>query len=117
MQTLSTNDWTHLKEVEFHPELLCKQLFRLWTLGGGTLRWQYCGGTPDGIYLFCECAALTDAIQVEWQNGEYVPKHHRNLSDLPGMNDLLSIQTIDAKRANPTRFKKILDLVSAWIRA
>lgn len=117
MQILSTNDWTHLKEVESHPEQLCPQLFHLWRIGGGVIRHQYLGGNPDGIYLFCECSALTDAIQVVWRDGEYVPKHHRNLSDLPGMSDLLSIQTIDAKRANPNHFKKILDLIAAWIWA
>jgi hypothetical protein len=81
--------YDHLKEVEFHPELLHKLIRPL--ARAGTLRWQRVGGKPDGIYLF---VVGDKAFQVEWDGMQYRP---------------VDPFTLDTKRRNPFLFSLVVD--------
>lgn len=62
-------DYSHLKPVEVHPEML-HPLLRPLARSGGVLRWMHVGGEPDGLYLFCIAGR---AFRVVWDGMQYRP--------------------------------------------
>lgn len=74
MQVLTTCDYSHLPEIEYHRDELDDFLAALKRRGGGTLRRMHRGGLEAPVILFCECSAITDALPVifDLDKGQYV---------------------------------------------
>lgn len=63
-------DYSHLKQIDFHPEMLHPVLRQIARDFGAELRWSYKGGSEDGVTLFVSPAAV---IALRWTGMEYQP--------------------------------------------
>lgn len=91
-------DYSHLKEVEFHPEMLHPVLRQIARQYGAELRWTYKGGSEDGVTLFISPAAV---IPLSWNGMEYVPAIRADMK---------------LRERNPRLFQVIVDAIHARLR-
>lgn len=88
-------DYSHLKEVDFHPELLHPVLRQIARKHGAELRWQYQGGNPDGLTLFVSPVAV---IPLRWTGMEYQPAQRMDMQ---------------MKVSNPALFRVLAEAITA----
>ncbi len=88
-------NYSHLKEIELHPELLHPVLRQIAREHGAELRWQYVGGNEDGMTLFVSPAAV---FPVRWNGTEYEPAQRADMK---------------MRRDNPRLFQLLLNAIHA----
>lgn len=62
------SDYSHLQEVDHHPEQFHPSLFLIWRRAGATLRYQ----SKGDLTLFVS-PVLSEAVPVYWSGEQYLP--------------------------------------------